>query len=85
MEYEVPNYQAFPGGLVVRIGAFTTSAQVQSLVWELRSHMKPLQAVTKKSVIIIVMLSGFASRYVNNFFIYFGCSSLDAHILIVFI
>ena len=29
-------------------GAFTAAAQVQSLVWELRSHLKLLHAVAKK-------------------------------------
>ena len=39
--------QEFPGGLL-RLGAFTDGAQVQALVWELRSHIKLLQAIAKK-------------------------------------
>ena len=37
----------FPGGLVVRIQHFTAAAQVQSLVWEWRSHIKPLGLAAK--------------------------------------
>ena len=29
------------------LSAFTTAAQVQSLVWEVRSHIKPLHAAAK--------------------------------------
>ena len=39
------------GSLVVQrlgLGAFTAVTQVQSLVWELRSHIKLLHAVAKK-------------------------------------
>lgn len=41
------------GSLVVSwlgFGAFTAVAQVQSLVWELRSHIKPLHAMAEKKV-----------------------------------
>ena len=31
------------------LGAFTAAVQVQSLVWELRSHIKLLHALAKKS------------------------------------
>ena len=30
------------------LGAFTTAAQVQSLIWELRPHIKPWHAKAKK-------------------------------------
>ena len=39
----------FPGGLVVRLGPFTTVAHVQSLVWKLRSHIKSIRAVAGKN------------------------------------
>ena len=35
------------GGLV-DLALFTAVAQVQSLVWELRSYIKPLHALAKK-------------------------------------
>ena len=35
----------FPGGLVLGFGTSTTAAWVQSLIWELRSHIKPLNAI----------------------------------------
>ena len=38
----------FPRGLVVRIRHFHCWARVQSLVWELRSHIKPLYPAAKK-------------------------------------
>ena len=31
----------FPGGLEIRLGAFTAAAQIQPLVWELRFHIEP--------------------------------------------
>ena len=41
-----------PGSFLVvywlGFGAFTTVAQVQSLIWVLRSHFKPLDVVGKK-------------------------------------
>lgn len=37
----------FPGDLVVRISAFTTAARVPSLVWELKSPIKPLHTTAK--------------------------------------
>ena len=32
----------------LELGTVTTEAQVQSLVWELRSHIKPVHASAKK-------------------------------------
>ena len=32
----------------LEFGAFTTAAQVQSLVWELRPHIKVFQSIVKK-------------------------------------
>ena len=45
------HFGEFPGGLLVRtwLGALTITAQVQSLVWEPKSHIKLLQAVAKKT------------------------------------
>ena len=40
--------EEFPGGLVVRIWHFHHCGPVQTLVWELRSHIKPLHAMAKK-------------------------------------
>ena len=40
--------RAFPGGLVVRSWCFHHCSQVQSQVWELRSHIKLLGATPKK-------------------------------------
>ena len=40
------NCWEFRGGLVV--SAFTAAARVQSLVWEHRSHVKPLHTMAKK-------------------------------------
>lgn len=37
----------FSGGLVVGVHAFTAVARVQSLVWELGSHIKLLHAMAK--------------------------------------
>ena len=38
----------FPGGLVLGLGASTTVSWVQSLVWELRSHIRPPYTAAKK-------------------------------------
>ena len=38
----------FPHALVVRIRCFHHCSWVQSLVWELRSHIKPQHAMAKK-------------------------------------
>ena len=45
------HFGEFPGGLLVRtwLGALTITAQVQSLVWEPKSHIKLLQAAAKKT------------------------------------
>lgn len=40
----------FPGDLVVRISAFTTAARVPSLVWELKSPIKPVHTVATKTL-----------------------------------
>lgn len=50
MRYQKGDVQEFPGGLVVRLGlsAFIAAAWIQSLVWELRSHIKPLHVAAKK-------------------------------------
>ena len=45
--YQKIKYREFPGGSVVRTRHF----KVQSLVWELRSHVNPLQAVAEKKKI----------------------------------
>ena len=42
------SHRELPGGLVVRTRHFHTTARVQSLVWELRSHIKQLLAVARK-------------------------------------
>ena len=34
------------------LSAFTTAAQVESLVWELRSHSKPLPSVARKKSVL---------------------------------
>jgi len=47
-EFRYYTSQGDGGGLLVAFGAFTASAQVQSLVWQLRSHIRQLPARTKK-------------------------------------
>lgn len=46
-EIKIYYRQEFPGGLVLGFGALTTMAWDQSLVQELRSHVKPLRVMAK--------------------------------------
>ena len=45
----------FPGGLASGLSAFTPVAWVQSLIWELRSHIKPLHASQNKKILNVEM------------------------------
>lgn len=40
----------FLGGAVSGLGVFTAAAGLQFLVWELRSHVKPLYAVARQKI-----------------------------------
>ena len=52
----------FPGGPVVSTGHFTAWAQVQSLVWELKSH-KPLSPKKKKKKMLITIGSDLTVKH----------------------
>ena len=51
-----------PGGPVVSTGHFTAWAQVQSLVWELKSH-KPLSPKKKKKKMLITIGSDLTVKH----------------------
>ena len=51
-------YREFSGDLAARTWRFHFCDRVQSLVWELRSHIKQLHALQKNKNIKSVMLNG---------------------------
>ena len=48
IESQEQNFTEFPGVQSLGLSTFTTVAQVWSLVWELRSHIKPLYVAAHK-------------------------------------